>query len=102
MWWLITAVAVVLALLIQYMCSHKILQLKQKVSSKSMNLREARSEGERLGEMSIELKSQDVKLKKSIRQLRTDIRRIIPTLDEQGAQLPKADFSLEDELREET
>ena len=96
MWWFVTIVAVVLALLIQYICSSRILQLKQKVTAKSMSLREARFEGERLSKLSGVLQNQDVTLKQSIRQLHNDIQKLKVTLKEQGVPIPQEDFVLEE------
>ena len=52
-WWIITVVCICGALLIQYLCSSKLLRMKQSISIKTMALRDAREEGQRLDEQDI-------------------------------------------------
>ena len=47
-WCIITGVCICGALLIQYLCSSKILRMKQTISIKNMALRDVRAEGARL------------------------------------------------------
>ena len=47
-WWIITVFCVCGALLIQYICSSKILRMKQNISLKNMALRDVRAEIQRL------------------------------------------------------
>jgi hypothetical protein len=57
-WWITTVVCICGALLIQYLCSSKILRMKQAISIKNMALRAVRAEGERLDEQKTELSNQ--------------------------------------------
>ena len=57
-WWIITVGSICGALLIQYLCSSKILRMKQAISIKNVALRDARNEGERLDTQEAELKGQ--------------------------------------------
>ena len=91
-WWIGTAVCICVALLIQYVCSSKILHMKQAVSMKSMALRDARFEGEKLEEQETELKSQQSLLGNSIRRLRNDIRTLIPRMKEKDLPVPQPSF----------
>lgn len=93
-WWVITVVCICGALLIQYMCSSKILRMKQAISIKNMALRDVRSEGQRLDEQSVELKNQRVSLTRSIRRLRQDIKKLVPEMKEKGLEVPEPSFPL--------
>ena len=57
-WWIITVGSICGALLIQYLCSSKILRMKQAISIKNVALRDARNEGERRDTQEAELKGQ--------------------------------------------
>ena len=94
-WWIITVVCICSALLIQYLCSSKLLRMKQAISIKTIALRDARDEGQRLDEQEGELKNQQVSLAHSIDRLRTDIRRLLEKLDEKGVSVPEPEFSLD-------
>jgi len=83
------------ALLIQYLCSSKLLHMKQAISLKTMALRDAREEGQRLDEQETELKNQQVSLTHSIQRLRTDIKRLREQLKENGLSMPEPDFPLD-------
>lgn len=85
------------ALLIQYLCSSKLLRMKQSISIKTMALRDAREEGQRLDEQETELKNQQVSLTHSIQRLRTDIKRLREQLDANNLSMPEPDFPLEAE-----
>ena len=101
-WWIITVVCICGALLVQYLCSSKILRMKQAISIKNMALRDVRSEGDRLEEQEMELKSSQTSLTQGIRRLRQDIRALIPRLRDRELDVPEPDFPLteleEDEL----
>ena len=101
-WWIITVVCICGALLVQYLCSSKILHMKQSISIKNMALRDVRFEGERLEEQESELKSSQTSLTQGIRRLRQDIRALIPRLRDRELDVPEPDFPLteleEDEL----
>jgi predicted nucleic acid-binding Zn-ribbon protein len=99
-WWIATVICIVGALLIQYLCSSKILRMKQAISIKSIALRDVRDEGQRLDEQEIELKNQQTSLKSSIHRLRTDIKDLLNRAKEKGLEVPDANFPLE-ELDEE-
>ena len=99
-WWIATVVCFVGALLIQYLCSSKILRMKQSISIKSIALRDVRDEGQRLDEQEIDLKNQQTSLTNSINRLRTDIKQLLQSAKEAGLPVPEADFPLE-ELDEE-
>jgi len=96
-WWIITVVCICGALLIQYLCSSKLLRMKQSISIKTMALRDAREEGQRLDEQETELKNQQVSLTHSIQRLRTDIKRLREQLDANNLSMPEPDFPLEAE-----
>jgi len=83
------------ALLIQYLCSSKLLHMKQAISLKTMALRDAREEGQRLDEQETELKNQQVSLTHSIQRLRTDIKRLREQLKANGLSMPEPDFPLD-------
>ncbi|MEW6755627.1 MAG: hypothetical protein AB1505_32320 [Candidatus Latescibacterota bacterium] len=93
-WWIITVVCICGALLIQYLCSSKLLRMKQAISLKTMSLRDAREEGERLDEQEVELKSQQTGLTHSIERLHRDIRRLRDDLEHRGVEVPEPDFPL--------
>lgn len=93
-WWIITVVCICGALLIQYLCSSKILRMKQAISIKNMALRDVRSEGERLDEQETDLQNQQTSLTQGIRRLRQDIKSLGPRLRERGIEVPDPDFSL--------
>ena len=57
-WWIITVGSICGALLIQYLCSSKILRMKQAISIKNVALRDAHNEGERRDTQEAELKGQ--------------------------------------------
>ena len=95
-WWIGMVVCIVIGLLVQYICSSKILRLKQLVSQKSIALRDARLEAQKLDEQEAELKGQQVVLTHSISRLKHDISGLIPRMKEKGLQVPEAAFSIED------
>lgn len=88
--------------MVQYLCSSRILRMKQSISIKNMALRDVRSEGDRLDEQEMELKSSQTSLTQGIRRLRQDIKSLRPNLKERGLDIPEPDFPLteleEDEL----
>lgn len=94
-WWIITVVCICSALLIQYLCSSKILRMKQSISIKTISLRDARDEGQRLDEQEGELKNQQVSLVHSIERLRTDIKRLREKLEDKEVSIPEPEFSLD-------
>ena len=57
-WWIITVGSICGALLIQYLCSSKILRVKQAISIKNIPLRDTHNEGEHLDAQEAELKNQ--------------------------------------------
>jgi septal ring factor EnvC (AmiA/AmiB activator) len=95
-WWIIAVVCICGALLIQYICSSKILRMKQDIAVKSLALREARTEGQRLDEQSLQLKNQKSSLTRSIRRLGNDIKVLVPQMQEQGLEIPEPTFSMAD------
>ena len=99
-WWIITVVCICGALLIQYLCSSKILRMKQAISIKSIALRNVRDEGQRLDEQEIELKNQQTSLTQNIKRLRVDIKGMLEKAKETDMPVPEAPFPLE-ELEEE-
>lgn len=99
-WWVLTVVCICGALLIQYMCSSKILRMKQSISIKNMALRDVRSESQRLDEQSVELKNQRQSLTRSIRRLRKDITELIPKMKEEEIPVPEPSFDLDALLAE--
>jgi chromosome segregation ATPase len=99
-WWVLTVVCICGALLIQYMCSSKILRMKQAISIKNMALRDVRSESQRLDEQTVELKNQHQSLTRSISRLRRDIKELVPQMQEAELEVPEPNFPLE-ELEED-
>lgn len=99
-WWIITVSSICGALLIQYLCSSKILRMKQAISIKNIALRDARNEGERLNDQGNELKSQQISLVQSIKRLRSDIIGLLERTKEKGLDVPQPDFPLEDLIEE--
>lgn len=95
-WWVVTVVCICGALLIQYLCSSKILRMKQAISIKNMALRDVRSEGQRLDDQETELKNQETSLTHGIQRLRTDIKTLMPRLKEKEVEVPEPDFPLSD------
>lgn len=95
-WWIAMVVCIVIGLLVQYLCSNKILRLKQLVSQKSIALRDARLEAQKLDDQEAELKGQQVTLTHSISRLKNDISGLIPRMKEKGLEVPEAPFSIED------
>jgi hypothetical protein len=95
-WWIAMVVGIIIGLLVQYICSNKLLRLKQLVSQKSIALRDARLEAQKLDDQEAELKGQQVALTHSISRLRNDIHSLIPRMKEKGLAVPEAPFSIED------
>jgi chromosome segregation ATPase len=93
-WWIITVFCICGALLVKYLCSSKILRMKQAISINNMALRDVRSEGDRLEEQELELKSSQTSLTQGIRRLRQDIKALAPRLKEKGLDFPEPDFPL--------
>ena len=102
MWWIIAVASICVALLIQYLCSSKILRMKQSISIKSISLRDVRDEGDKLDQQEMELKSSQTSLTQGIRRLRQDIKSLVPRLKDRELEVPEPDFPLteleEDEL----
>lgn len=94
-WWIAMVAFIGVGLLVQYVCSNKILRLKQLVSQKSIALRDARLEGQKLDEQEAELKGQQVVLIHSINRLQNDIRGLIPRIKEKGLPVPEATCPIE-------
>ena len=61
-WWIATVVCICAALLIQYLCSTKLLRMKQQISLKNMSLHNPRDEGSRLEEQAKDLTNQQKSL----------------------------------------
>ena len=95
-WWIFAAVAICCALLIQYLCSSKLLSMKQLLSIKTIALRDLRDEGQQLDEQANEYKNQQLTLATSIRRLLADITRLQTKLGEKNLPVPMADFPLDD------
>ena len=95
-WWIAMVACIGIGLLVQYICSNKILRLKQLVSQKSIALRDARLEAQKLDELEAELKGQQVVLTHSINRLQHDIGSLIPRLKEKGLPVPEATFPVGD------
>lgn len=93
-WWIITVVCICGALLIQYLCSSKILHMKQAISIKNMALRDVRAEGDRLEEQEMDLRNSQTSLTQGMRRLRQDIKGLGPRLRERGIEVPEPDFPL--------
>ena len=94
--WIVVAVCICAALLIQYLCSAKILRMRQSISIRNMALRDVRAEEERLNEQETELRSSETSLTQGIRRMRTDIKSLAPRLRERKIEVPEPDFPLSD------
>ncbi len=99
-WWITTVACIIGALIFQYLCSSKILRMKQAISIKGIALRDIREEGQCLDEQEINLKNQQTSLTNSINRLRIDITQLLQKAKDTGLQVAEADFPLE-ELEEE-
>jgi len=99
-WWIATVVCICIALLIQYLCSSKLLRMKQQISTKNMALRDARETADLLEAKAKDLTHQQKTLTDSIDRLRVDIKRMRGQIQEKGLPLPEPEFSL-DELEVE-
>lgn len=93
-WWIITVGCICGALLIQYLCSSKILRMKQAISIESMALRDVRAEGSRLEDQETELKTQQTSLTHGINRLRGDLKSFLPKLKEMKMDIPDPEFPL--------
>ena len=99
-WWIATIVCTCIALIIQYLCSSKLLRTKQQISIKNMALRDARETADLLETKAKDLTNQQRTLTDSIDRLRVDIKRMRGQIQEKGLPLPEPGFSL-DELEVE-
>jgi hypothetical protein len=95
-WWVITVVCLCGSLLVQYMCSSKLLRMKQAISIKTISLHDARSEGSRLDEQENDLQTQQASLTNTIERLRKDIVKKREQLAKGSVQVPTPSFPLED------
>ena len=93
-WWIAMVVCICVALIIQYLCSSKILRVKQQISIKSLALRDAREEGVRLEELAVNLTNEQKSLTHSVERLRADIKRVRHQIESKGIPLPEPDFDL--------
>ena len=100
-WWIATVLCICIALLIQYLCSSKLLRMQQQISIKDMALRDAREEGPLLEGKTKDLTNQQKSLIHSIDRLCVDIKRMRGQIQEKGLPLPEPEFSL-DELEVES
>ena len=100
-WWIITVGSICGALLIQYLCSSKILHIKQAISIKNIALRDTHNENERLDAQEAELKNQQKSLVQSIKRLRSDIKGLLERTKEKGLDVPQPDFPLDDPIEDE-
>ncbi len=98
MWWIIAVASICVALLVQYLCSSKILRMKQAISIKSISLRDVRDEGDKLVQQEMELKNQQVSLGQSVVRLRKDIKGLQEAVSDRGIPVPEPGFSLEEEI----
>ena len=100
-WWIATVVCICIALLIQYLCSSKLLRMQQQISIQDMAVRDAREEGSLLEGKAKDLTNQQKSLTHSIDRLCEDIKRMRGQIQEKGLPLPEPEFSL-DELEVES
>ena len=98
MWWIIAVASICVALLVQYLCSSKILRMKQAISIKSISLRDVRDEGDKLVQQEMELKNQQVSLGQSVIRLRKDIKGLQEAVSDRGIPVPDPGFSLEEDI----
>ena len=95
-WWIATFVCICVALVIQYLCSSKVLRMKQQISINNMSLRDVREEGYRLEKQVNELTKKHKSLTYSIDRLRVDIKRMRVQIKDRGLPIPEPDFSLDE------
>ena len=98
MWWIIAVASICVALLVQYLCSSKILRMKQAISIKSISLRDVRDEGDKLDQQEMELKTQQISLGQSVVRLRKDIKGLQEAVSDRGIPVPDPGFSLEEDI----
>ena len=98
MWWIIAVASICVALLVQYLCSSKILRMKQAISIKSISLRDVRDEGDKLDQQEMELKTQQISLAQSVVRLRKDIKGLQEAVSDRGIPVPDPGFSLEEDI----
>ena len=90
-WWIATVVCSCAALLFQYLCSTKLLRMKQQISLNNISLRDARLE-----EQAKDLTNQQKSLTHSIGRLRGDMKRMRAQIQDKGLPIPEPDFSLDE------
>jgi septal ring factor EnvC (AmiA/AmiB activator) len=93
-WWVITVTCVCGALLIQYLCSSRILHTRQNLSIKSMALRDVRGENQRLEAQAADLETQQQGLGLSIKRMRMDIKSLRVRLKDRELGVPEPSFPL--------
>ena len=93
-WWVAVVVCICVALIIQYLCSSKILRVKQQISIKTMALRDAREEGGRLEELAANLANEQKSLTHSVERLRAEIKRVRHEIASKDIPVPEPDFDL--------
>ena len=93
-WWIAVIACICVALIIQYLCSSKILRVKQQISIKTMALRDAREEGIRLEELAINLTNEQKSLTHSVERLHADIKRVRQQIESKDIPVPEPDFDL--------
>lgn len=94
MYFWIAAICICSALLIHYLCSSKILRVKQAISIKRLARRDMRSEGDRLAEQKTLLENQQRSLTLAIARLQSDAKQLMASLGEKGLEVPDPDFPL--------
>ena len=98
MWWIIAVASILVVLLVQYLCSSKILRMKQAISITSNALRDVRGEGDKLDQQEMELKTQQVSLGQIVVRLRKDIKGLQEAVSDRGIPVPDPGFSLEEDI----
>lgn len=96
MFYWMTAICVFCALLVHYLCSSKIMRIKQAISIKRLARRDMRSERERLSEQETLLQNEQRSLTHAIARLQSETKQLMPRLREKGLEVPDPDFPLEE------
>ena len=89
-----TAISMCAAMLVQYLCSARIMRMKQAISVNKLARRDIRFESERLSEQERSLSNQQGSLTHAIARLQSDTKELMPRLREKGLEVPDPDFPL--------
>ena len=94
MYYVLTGICIFCAVLIQFLCSNRIVGVKESISVKKLARREIRDDRERLAHKETSLTNQQSSLTYSIARLQSDIQQVIARLREKGLKVPDPNFPL--------